>query len=355
MGTRTSIHTVRWGNSLANYNIDLHLITMHTDTRKNLVSEKVTIHILKDSAPLGYFTNILPLSRLLNKIKPDLLHVFYATGYGTLGTFCNFHPLGISVLGSDIYDFPKRSFIHKILLQYNLKKAKYLFSTSKDMAKEASLYTKNKITIVPFGIDINKFKPLKVNSIFSDKSIVIGTVKTLETIYGIDNLIYSFAKIKKQLPLSPLKLLIVGSGSIKKELTSIVSRLNINDSVVFINRVPHEEVPIYLNMLSIYVSLSIRESFGVAALEAQACEIPVVVSNVGGFPEVVENGKTGFIVESGNLESTTLALSHLVLDEKKRKNMGKSGRKRVKNMYSWEKNSIEIMINIYAQIKMDRF
>ena len=105
-------------------------------------------------------------------------------------------------------------------------------------------------------------------------------------------------------------------------------------------------------MLDIYVAVSIKESFGVAVLEASACSKPVVVSNVGGLPEIVEDGITGFIVEKENPEVLAEALEKLILDIDLRIQMGKNGRNKVINEYNW-KDSVAAMISIYESITID--
>ena len=115
--------------------------------------------------------------------------------------------------------------------------------------------------------------------------------------------------------------------------------------------VPYNEIPKYHNMLDIYVSVSTEdsESFGVAILEASACEKPVIVSNVGGLPEVVKNEKTGFIIEKENPSELANILEILINNEKMRREFGKNGREMVLREYDWEK-SLNKMISVYDSI-----
>jgi len=103
-------------------------------------------------------------------------------------------------------------------------------------------------------------------------------------------------------------------------------------NTVFTGKVNYGEVPKYHNMLTISVFPSIfeSESFGVSILEASACEKPVVVSNVGGLPEVVDDQKTGFIVPPKDPEKLAEAIEKLILNESLRLQIGKAGRIMVK-------------------------
>jgi len=295
-----------------------------------------------------YLFSWFRLKRTIRSFKPDLVHAHYASSYGLLGALSGFHPFIISVWGSDVFAFPD-TFIKSRLLRYNLSNADQLLSTSHIMAAETSKYTSKKIEITPFGIDVDKFKASTVDSIFKRTDFIIGTVKSLELIYGIDILISAFGKLKNALPGENIKLLIVGDGSQRKALEKQVSDHGLSDDVVFQGAMSQDEVPKYLNMLHIFVALSRNESFGVSVLEASACEKPVIVSRVGGLPEVVDEGISGLIVESENVNEAFNAILTLKNDEELRNRMGQAGRKKVLNSFNFSSN-VEQMIHIYKAL-----
>ena len=206
--------------------------------------------------PLGYFTNFWWVRSLITKIKPDIVHAHYATGYGTIAALANFHPTILSVWGSDVYVVPKKSQLHKAILKFNLAKADKILSTSKVMAQETGLYTDKEIEVTPFGIDLTSFKPELVDSLFVTDDIVIGTVKTLDETYGIEYLIQAFALLQNKYPDLPLKLLIVGSGPREAHLKQLASELLSPTDYKFTGKVKYADVPKYHNMLSVFVSVS---------------------------------------------------------------------------------------------------
>jgi len=146
-----------------------------------------------------------------------------------------------------------------------------------------------------------------------------------------------------------MQLLLVGDGSVREKLTSLVNQLDLGYVVTFAGEVPISKVVDYHNIMDIEVFLSKTESFGVSVLEASATETPVVVTNVGGLPEVVEDGVTGIVVPLGNMNKTVKAIERLILDYRLRIKMGKAGRTRVINLYNWEDN-VQQMINIYERV-----
>jgi glycosyltransferase involved in cell wall biosynthesis len=213
------------------------------------------------------------------------------------------------------------------------------------MAKETQKYTSRKIIITPFGIDCKNFKPLETEK----KSFIIGTVKSVEKVYGIDWLIKSFKIIKRRLPNLNLKLLIVGSGTMEEFFRNKIKAEGLEDIAELTGFISADKVKFYHNMIDVFVALSISESFGVSVLEASACEKPVVVSDVGGLPEVVENGVTGFVVPSQNPEAAADAIEKLILDKKLRLCMGKAGRQRVLKKFDWNL-SVDQMLDIYKKL-----
>jgi len=360
----SSPHTIKWATSLAASGIDIGIITLSA-YNETVYAPYKTIKIFPvvfendliktadgSIQKLKYVFALQKIKAVIKKFQPDILHAHYATSYGLLGALCRFHPYMISVWGSDVFDFPKVSFLHKKILQYNLSCADSILSTSEIMKKETLLYTNKEISVVPFGIDLNVFKPMKVDSLFDEGSIVIGTVKTLEKKYGIEYLIKGFALLKNRIKSDNLKLLIVGGGSQEAYLKELVHTLNIDDMTIFTGRVPYKDVPKYQNMLSISVSVSVldSESFGVAVLEASACEKPVIVANVGGLPEVVEDNITGIIVPKKDEKKTADAIEKLIVNQELLNKMGRQGRKHVGEFYSWE-NNLKTMIDVYKNIE----
>ncbi len=162
-----SSHTIRWAKALAQHNMDILVVGLaglnHTefDGIENLSVR--SLHQLIDYkhqalSKVKYLKALPVVKQCIREFRPNIVHAHYATSYGLLGALSGFHPFVISVWGSDVYEFPKTSFLHKSLLQYNLGKADKILSTSQAMAKETALYTNKNIDITPFGIDTNIFK-----------------------------------------------------------------------------------------------------------------------------------------------------------------------------------------------------
>ncbi len=355
LSDHSSSHTIKWANSLSNEKDSVCIFGL-SSYNKNVYNNNIKIYSvgfnpdrMRDVKSFSkfYYLKALPvLKKIIKEFNPDILHAHYATSYGLLGALSGFHPFIISVWGSDIFDFPKKSILHKLVLKYNLSKADKILSTSSAMAVETQLYTSKKIEITPFGVDLDVFKKNDVKNLFNKNDIVIGTVKALEKDYGIDYLIKAFGIIKNKYPELSIKLLIVGGGSLENNLKLLCKELDIKNHTIFTGKIDFAKVPDYYNMLDVYVALSNNESFGVAIIEALACEKPVVVSNVGGLPEIVKNEHTGLIVPAKDTKKLALAIERLIMDKNLRTTLGENGRKRVIKYFNW-KDNVQQMIGIY--------
>jgi glycosyltransferase involved in cell wall biosynthesis len=354
-----SVHTLKWANSLREKGIEISVIGLSVYGEEIVVKyPNIKIYGLgcdvgRDTglSDIRYLGKLKLLKRLVEEIQPDIIHAHYATSYGLLGAILGRHPYMISVWGADVYEFPKKSLLHKALVKFNLSKADRVLSTSNCMAIETGKYTNKRIEVTPFGVDVEVFKPARRKLIFDENDIVIGTIKTLEEKYGVEYLIRAFSILVMKYKSLPLKLLIVGRGRLEKKLKNLVVELSLKDRVVFTGQISHEKVPDYFNAMDVSVSVSVfdSESFGVAVIEASACEKPVIVSNVGGLPEVVEDGVTGFVVSRKDPVDTAEAIEKLILDCELRSKMGRAGRKRVKKLYNWNEN-VDQMAGIYSSL-----
>jgi len=358
LSAANSIHTIRWVNALSK-DFEIHLVYCKGQApTMNKPNENVILHELKNKAPIGYYTNFLELRKLYKELKPDLVNAHYASGYGTLARIAKIGPILLSIWGSDVYEFPNKSKINKLILKKNVNYADYLASTSNVMANELKRQVENldkEIYITPFGVDINKFK--KINLKKENDDFIIGVVKTLEEKYGIEYAILAVRKLKDKMKsvnreeiARKIKFYIYGEGKNKEKLQQLINDNDLQDSVFLKGKISNDEVPKVLNSFDVFCATSISESFGVAIIEAMACELPIVATNADGFVEIMEDNKTGFLVERKNVEEIELALENLLEDYKKRKEFGKNGREQVKEKYDWNKN-VNYMKNIYIQIK----
>src|SRR6185312_11709381 len=339
LANASSTHTAKWANHFSSKGHKVHLISFEDPCG---ISSEVNLHKLTSrwSSNFRYFTASAQVRKILDGIRPDLLHAHYAAGYGTLGRLANFHPYILSVWGSDVFEIPERSPLHRALIKSNLKSADRLCSTSRFMANHARQYCKSEMVVTPFGVDCKRFKQQGLP--IPKEEFVIGTVKTLDEKYGIDYLIKSFALVAQEYSgPKKLRLMIAGDGPLKGKLEKLAKDLGVEELTSFLGFVPQDQVPSVLSLFSVFVAVSVfdSETFGVAIVEASACGLPVVVSDAGGLGEVVKDGSTGLIVPKRNPWATAHAIARLLNDDDLRMKMGIAGRNFVLENYEWNENA----------------
>jgi glycosyltransferase involved in cell wall biosynthesis len=337
-----SVHTVRWVNALAarGHEVELYSLSAHKAPYDDF-DRSVGINYINGSGAAGYYFGARKLAELLHEFSPDVLSAHYATGYGTMARRCAVRPLLLSVWGADVYDFPEKGAINRRIVCRNLEAADAIASTSEIMAKRVKeLCGEKTIYITPFGVDTQIFSPA---SGVRTGPVTIGTVKALEPKYGIEYLVKAFAMLRSRLtregkmPEEGIRLVICGDGGRRAALETLAKELGISDCVTFVGKIPHDAVPDAIRGFDIFCSPSVldSESFGVSAVEAMACGVPVVTSDVDGFREVVSDRETGFIVPRRDQVSLSNRLYELCIDAQLRTLMGAAGRRRVIEKYEW--------------------
>lgn len=365
-----SIHTKRWASSLKDAGVDIVLFSITPAADDFYDKRNIKLYVfdlfrykkndgLHKNIPLppalaAHAKAVAMLKNVLKKECPDILHAHYATSYGMVAALAGFHPFIMSVWGSDVYEFPRQSLTNRLAVEFMLKRADRVLSTSGMMASEASKYYKGEIGVTPFGVDLNIFRTISGHSRRNRRRVVFGTVKTLSHKYGIDLLVRAFARMRQMLAVrgsgnvAETGLLIAGKGPDRDALESLASELGVASFVNFLGDVPHDKVPGIYSDVDVAVFLSRAESFGVSAVEAMACSVPVIASDADGFREILENG-AGIIVPGENAEAAAEAMFRLAVNEEERWSLGEKGRRRAEERYDWQKN-VETMLAEYRNV-----
>ena len=338
LGPAQSVHIIKWCRWFLSHGHEIHVISFVPEEIEGAHVHWIDIGVDPDGGDFGklkYLFTGKQIKRLLDEIEPDVVNAHYATSYGAAVALSGVKGYVLSVWGSDIYDFPQRSPFHKALLEYSLKKAAHLFSTSKAMADEAANYTKKTFSITPFGVDTALFSPDKRNR--TDESFVIGTVKSLSYTYGIHHLIRAAASVRQCRPDIPLRLRIAGNGPDKERLEKLAEECGVSDIVTWLGFISQEEAAREWANMDLAVVFSEAESFGVSAVEAQSCCCPVITSDIPGLVEATNPGVTSVMLPKGDVNALTNTIISLYDDPEKRRTLGENGRKYVVENYEYQK------------------
>jgi glycosyltransferase involved in cell wall biosynthesis len=355
-----SEHTEKWALGLANKGVLVGLFSFNKASYEWYNHKNITVFFEPDNkinaestlTKLSYIKYVSILKKIIKHFNPDILHAHYATSYGLIGALSRFRPFFLSVWGSDIYDFPIKSKLHKKVIQYNLSKADVIMSTSHVMKQEILKYTKKEVVVTPFGVDVNTFSK-KENPLKKADTIYIGTIKPIEEKYGITTIINAAKLVVEKNKAFNFKFLLIGSSNNIDVYKSQIEELQLTDYFEITGRIPFSKISAYHNLLDIFLNVSIddSESFGVAAVEAMACEKPVIVTDVGGLKEVVNNGEFGSVIPKNNPEALANAITEIITNKEKATEIGIKARQHVLNLYNWD-NNLELMVNEYNKLTL---
>ena len=369
LGNSRSPHNLRWVTYLAEH-FDLIVYSFEDEA---IPGVPTVVLPRPTGTKLDYFLMRRRVARLVAEQAPDLIHAHRITSYGYLGAQVARRltragadprpkrvPFLLSVWGEDIFSFPKKSRFHRRFTRRVLSSADQILSTSNIMARETEKYVRpaRPITVTPFGVDTELFAPAGESGADSgaeagatgrSATVTVGTVKKLRKRYGVDVLIRAFARARGRVP--ELRLEIVGEGPERENLERLARELGVAEVVTFRGRVAHGEVPAVLRSFDLFAALSVTddESFGVAMIEASAVGLPVLATRVGGIPEVVLDGETGFLVPRRDVAGAAERLAELAADRELRRRMGEAGRRFVEEHYSW-KVTADRMRRIYLKV-----
>lgn len=354
-----NIHTIRWANALCSrgHQVSVAACKNHIGRFDSQYDKRVKIIALRFSAPLGYYLNAKQLYNIVHKGNFEIVNIHYASGYGTLGRLAKLKNALLNIWGSDVYLFPYQNKLNQRILKKNLSYYQCVASTSECMAKQASLFVERNYLITPFGVDINKFFPNKIQ--LDNDKVIVGTVKALQPIYGIEDSINAFIVVYNRLKkegryelAEKLQYEIYGKGEQKEYLQDLIDKNHMSDRIKLCGYIDNENLPKIINRFSIFCCCSHSESFGVAVLEAMACGVPVVTSNADGFLEIVKVPDTGFVAQIGDVERIAEHLYTLILNSELCTQMGSSAVQHVQTHYSWE-SSVNRIENIYRTMSFN--
>jgi|APSaa5957512535_1039671.scaffolds.fasta_scaffold25473_2 D-inositol-3-phosphate glycosyltransferase len=198
------------------------------------------------------------------------------------------------------------------------------------------------VSVIPPGVDLSRFRPMSKQQsrdylgYGEEKNILF--VGRLEPLKGLDVLFRAVASLENT---HSITLNVVGGDENSQEkarLQELASRMKLTESVRFIGSVSQDELPVHYNAADVCVLPSHYESFGLAALEASACGRPVVASEVGGLPTIVQSGSTGFLVPAKQSDVMAERLCELLGDDLMRSRMGAAAREHAETL-SWERST----------------
>jgi glycosyltransferase involved in cell wall biosynthesis len=236
------------------------------------------------------------------------------------------------------------AFFFDKIIKWSLREADLIHAISTFLEDRSREYGAKRIVVIPNGVDINKFKPMNKKKLREelgysvDKKIIIS-ISRLVPKNGLKYLIRAMSIVSKNMPNAHL--LIIGDGEQRNDLKALIKKLKLNN-VELLGPIPHDDVPKYLNLADVFVRPSISEGLGVSFIEAMACGVPVLGTNVGGIPDIIEDKKNGLVVPPRDVLNLSEAIEKMLGNEDLKKRFIKEGFKRIRRKFLWDGICAEI-------------
>ena len=317
------------GKGLAKKGHQVHFITYTQPARLDFFNENIFYHEVNiasyplfqyppyESALAGKMVDVVKYEKL------DLLHVHYAIPHATSAYLAKQilkgHGINIPVIttlhGTDITIVGKDASLAPVVT-FSINESDGVTTVSEDLRKDTygAFEIRKEIEVIPNFVDLERFKKqpkehFKRIICPNDEKLLVHT-SNFRKVKRIEDIIKVFAKLKKQIP---SKLLLVGDGPERGPMEQLSRDMNLGEDVRFVGKLDAiEEV---LSVADLFLMPSEKESFGLAALEAMACEVPVISSNTGGLPELNVQGITGYLSNVGDVDDMVKNALYILQDE----------------------------------------
>lgn len=307
------------GKALAKEGHKVHFITYSQPQRLDFLNENLFYHEVNlRSYPLFEYApyELALASKMVSVVKNeklDLLHVHYAIPHASAAYMAKqilksegiYIPVVTTLHGTDITLVGKDA-SYEPVVTFSINQSDGVTAVSNDLKKETYEHFNitNDIEVIPNFIDLEKFKKQKKDhfkrAICPNGEVLIAHTSNFRKVKRVLDVVNIFANIRQEIP---AKLLMIGDGPDREKAEKLCRDLDICDDVRFLGKL--EAVEEVLSVADLFIMPSEKESFGLAALEAMACEVPVISSDTGGLPELNVQGETGFLSAVGDIEDMT--------------------------------------------------
>lgn len=317
------------GIGLAKRGHEIHFITYRQPARLTHFHQNVFYHeVSNEDYPLFEYPpyDTALASKLVDVVKYanlDILHVHYAIPHAAVAymakkillsegryvpTVTTLHGTDITLVGTNPAFAP--------VVAFSINKSDGVTAVSESLKKQTNDYfkIKNDIKVIYNFIDFKRFS--KKNKDHFKKAIapngerILVHVSNFRKVKRVDDVVKVFEKVYQKMP---VKLLLIGDGPERKGIEDLCRKIGLCHEIRFLGK--QDAIEELLAVADLFIMPSESESFGLAALEAMACEVPVISTNVGGLPEVNIHGKTGYLSDVGNVEEMAEYAVKILSDE----------------------------------------
>ncbi|MBP6211173.1 MAG: glycosyltransferase family 4 protein, partial [Anaerolineales bacterium] len=289
----------------------------------------------------------LDFRRVVKEIQPDLIHAGPIQTCAFIATLSGFRPLLTMSWGFDLMDDVHRNKWWEWVTRYTLERSTFFISDANVTKDKAVVYGMNpeKTIVFPWGVDLDHYSMRNVND--AREGFVLFCNRSWETRYGVDVLARAFVKVAQQS--EDVRLILLGGGSQGAAIRRILQGGGVEDYVTFGGQVSQIDLPHWYHKADLYISPSHVDGSSVSLMEALACGLPCLVSDIPANKEWVFDDDNGWLFRDGDANDLAEKILAAIAQREKLPEIGRSSRRAAEMRADWKKNAAALM-NVYRSL-----
>lgn len=311
-----------------------------------------------DLAALNYwsfFRRILHFREVVGRERPDVIHAGWIQTSGLLAALSGFRPYVLMPWGSDIIHYAQTSWRNRLISRYAISNAAMITCDSayeKGLVVSQFHYPEHRVVVIPWDVDLQQLEEARGNSNGGrddrpEGQVVLLMNRIFRSEYDVRTFLECLPQVIARCP--DVRVLLLGDGPQRSELEQLAQGLEIISHIRWEGYVDWETVIRSLASADIYVSTSRMDGSSSSLLEAMAMGLPVVVADIPGNREWIEEGMNGWLVPAGDVKGFAAAIVRLIEDGRKRREMGEANRKTILNRADFRAN-FRLLEEIYEKV-----
>lgn len=350
-----STHDYRFLKSISDGGHEVFFVQLEGNQRQvesRTMPEHVHQVIWKGGREPFHWGNLLKLTRdfrrLVKDIRPDLIHAGPIQTCAFIAVLSGFRPILTMSWGFDLMDDVHRNKWWEWVTRYTLKCSTFFTSDVNVTKDKAVAYGMNpeKTVVFPWGVDLEHFSVRKTEGRKAD-GFVLFCNRSWETRYGVDVLARAFVKVAQQC--EDVRLILLGGGSQGANLRRILQSGGVEEYVTFGGQISQTDLPHWYHMSDLYISPSHVDGSSVSLMEALACGLPCLVSDIPANKEWVFENENGWLFRDGDADHLAEKILAAMNQREKLPEIGRASRRSAEMRADWKKNA-EALMNVYRSL-----
>ena len=345
-----STHDYRFLKAISDGGHDVHFVQLEGNRRQvesRSVPENVNQVIWKGGREPFTWSKlpalVLDFKRLVRDLKPDLVHAGPIQTCAFIAVLAGASPLLTMSWGFDLMDDVHKGWMWEFATKYTLKRSTFFTSDANVTKDKAVAYGMNpeKTIVFPWGVDLDHFRMRNAEGRMAKEGFVLFCNRSWETRYGVDMLARAFVKVANQR--EDNRLLLLGGGSQGSYLRKIFQSGGVDEHVTYGGQISQTDLPRWYHMADLYISPSHVDGSSVSLMEALACGLPCLVSDIPANKEWVFENQNGWLFRDGDVDHLAEKILAAMNQREKLPEIGRASRSEAEKRADWKKNAAALM------------